>query len=243
MICFIAAKLSEFLKYILHINLLVDIWFANIFLHLVGCSFILLIISIAVHKILVGCSPTCLFLFWLLFVVTSFHSLLVFLCVIFYRYFLWGYHGAFIKYLTVIIMCNKLKTNSIAFKSLRFNFPPYTPILGFPGGSEGKESACKVRNLSSNPGLGRSHGEVSMTTHSSILPGGFHEQGSLVGYSPWGCKESETTEHLTLSHTHTCIIDITNYLFLYCVSVTYFSSYSFIFCILTSRAKLKVINV
>ena len=27
-----------------------------------------------------------------------------------------------------------------------------------------------------------------------LLPGKFHGQRSLVGYSPWGCKESDTTE-------------------------------------------------
>ena len=26
-------------------------------------------------------------------------------------------------------------------------------------------------------------------------PGEFHGQGSLTGYSPWGCKESDTAEH------------------------------------------------
>ena len=31
--------------------------------------------------------------------------------------------------------------------------------LGFPGGSAGKESACKVGELGSIPGLGRSAGE------------------------------------------------------------------------------------
>jgi len=29
-------------------------------------------------------------------------------------------------------------------------------------------------------------------------PGEFHGQRSLVGYSPWGCKESDMTERLTL---------------------------------------------
>ena len=28
-----------------------------------------------------------------------------------------------------------------------------------------------------------------------FLPREFHEQRSLLGYSPWGCKESDTTEH------------------------------------------------
>ena len=32
-----------------------------------------------------------------------------------------------------------------------------------------------------------------------FLPGEFQGQRSLVGYSPWGCKESDTTEWLTLS--------------------------------------------
>ena len=33
-----------------------------------------------------------------------------------------------------------------------------------------------------------------------ILPGKFHEQRSLAGYSPWGCKESGMTEQLSLTH-------------------------------------------
>ena len=32
-----------------------------------------------------------------------------------------------------------------------------------------------------------------------LLPGKFHGQRSLEGYSPWGCKESDLTERLTLS--------------------------------------------
>ena len=30
-----------------------------------------------------------------------------------------------------------------------------------------------------------------------FLPGEFHGQRRLVGYSPWGCKESDTTERLS----------------------------------------------
>ena len=33
-----------------------------------------------------------------------------------------------------------------------------------------------------------------------FLPGEFHGQRSLAGYSPWGCNESDTTEQLS---THT----------------------------------------
>ena len=40
--------------------------------------------------------------------------------------------------------------------------------LGFPGSSDGEESACNARDPGSIPGLGRSPGE-GMATHSSIL--------------------------------------------------------------------------
>ena len=33
-----------------------------------------------------------------------------------------------------------------------------------------------------------------------FLPGKFHGQRSLAGYSAWGCKDSDMTEHI---HTHT----------------------------------------
>ena len=41
--------------------------------------------------------------------------------------------------------------------------------------------------------------EKGMATHSSILAGEFHGQRGLADYSPEGCKESDTTEQLTLS--------------------------------------------
>ena len=41
-----------------------------------------------------------------------------------------------------------------------------------------------------------------MATHFSILAWRIHGQRSLVGYSPWGRKELDTTEQLT----HTLIL-------------------------------------
>ena len=44
--------------------------------------------------------------------------------------------------------------------------------------------------------------EKEMATHSSILAWKIPEWRKLVGYSPWGCKESDTTEQLhSLTHT------------------------------------------
>ena len=36
-----------------------------------------------------------------------------------------------------------------------------------------------------------------------FLPGKFHGHRSVVGYSPWGCKESDTTEWLSSSSIST----------------------------------------
>ena len=36
--------------------------------------------------------------------------------------------------------------------------------------------------------------EKEMATCSSIIAWKFHGQRSLAGYSPWGCKESDTTK-------------------------------------------------
>ena len=41
--------------------------------------------------------------------------------------------------------------------------------MGFPGGSESKESACNARDPGLNPGLARSPLEKGMATHSTIL--------------------------------------------------------------------------
>ena len=68
--------------------------------------------------------------------------------------------------------------------------------MGLPERLRCKESACSAGALGSIPGLGRSPEEEN---GSSILPGEFHGQRSLVGYSPWGCKESDMTELLTFS--------------------------------------------
>ena len=70
--------------------------------------------------------------------------------------------------------------------------------MGFPGGSDGKESACNVGDLGSNPGLGRFPQRRKWQPTPVFLPGEFHVQRSLAGYSPWGLKESDMTEKLTL---------------------------------------------
>ena len=75
------------------------------------------------------------------------------------------------------------------------NTPPH------PSGSDGKESACSVGDLGSIPGLGRSLGRGHGNPPQYSCLENPHGQKSLEGYSPWGHKESDTTERLS-THRH-----------------------------------------
>ena len=67
-------------------------------------------------------------------------------------------------------------------------------MMGFPCGSDGKESACDAGDLGSIPGLGRSPGGGHGNPLQSSCLENPHGQRSLVGYSPRGRRESDTTE-------------------------------------------------
>ena len=69
--------------------------------------------------------------------------------------------------------------------------------MGFLGGPDGKESTCNVEDLGSVPGLGRSPGEGQSNPFQYFCLKNPHGQRSLVGYSPWGLKESDTAEQLS----------------------------------------------
>ena len=68
--------------------------------------------------------------------------------------------------------------------------------LGFPGGSVCKESTCNAGEAGRcefNPWVGK----IPKGEHGNPLvfsPGESHGERSLVEYSPWGQKESDTTE-------------------------------------------------
>ena len=70
----------------------------------------------------------------------------------------------------------------------------------FPGGLEGKVPACNAGNLGLISGLGRSpgggHGNPLQYAGLESPRG----RRSLIGCSPWGCKESDTTERLSTAH-------------------------------------------
>ena len=66
----------------------------------------------------------------------------------------------------------------------------------FPGGSNSTASAYNTGDLGSIPGLGRSPGEGNGNPLQYSCLEKSHGQRSLVDYSPWGHKESDTTERL-----------------------------------------------
>ena len=83
-------------------------------------------------------------------------------------------------------------TNIFLFTKLRSILEnkekPQIPHLGFPGGSDGKESSCQHRRLGFNPWLRKIPWRRKWQPTPVFLPGKFHGQRSLSGYSPWGHK-------------------------------------------------------
>ena len=69
--------------------------------------------------------------------------------------------------------------------------------LGFPGGSDGKESTCNAGDLGLIPRLGRSPGGGHGNPLQYSCLENPHGQRSLVGYSPWARKELDMTEWLS----------------------------------------------
>ena len=58
----------------------------------------------------------------------------------------------------------------------------------YPGGSDSKESAANAGGLGSIPGSGRFPWRRARQPTPVFLPGKFHGQRSLVGYSPQGLQ-------------------------------------------------------
>ena len=66
-----------------------------------------------------------------------------------------------------------------------------TVFLGFPGSAFGKESTCQCRRHRDSgliPGFWKIPWKRKWHPTPVFLPGKFHGQKSLVGYSPWGKK-------------------------------------------------------
>ena len=98
------------------------------------------------------------------------------------------------------------KDHSCLSLRMRTKCLPLTP-KGFSGGTVGKESACQCRRHFSNgfnPWVRKIPLRRKWQPILAFSPGQSHGQRSLVGYSPWSHKESDTTERARVhTHTHT----------------------------------------
>ena len=73
----------------------------------------------------------------------------------------------------------------------------YLYIRDFPGGTSGKEPACpssRSKRCVFDPWVGKISWRRAPLPVPVFLPGESRGQRSLVGYSPKGCKELDTTE-------------------------------------------------
>ena len=76
----------------------------------------------------------------------------------------------------------------------------------FSGGSDGKASVNNAGDLGSiNPWVRKIPWRRKWQFTPVLLPGKSHGQRSLVGYSPWGRKELDTTERLGFHFLPRCM--------------------------------------
>ena len=81
--------------------------------------------------------------------------------------------------------------------SLFLNFDCYPLFGGLPWWLRGKRICLQSRRPGCDPWIGKFPWRREWLPTPVFLPGKSHGQRSLEGYSPWGRKESDTTERLT----------------------------------------------
>ena len=92
--------------------------------------------------------------------------------------------------------------NASSFLHLRKHhiyFAWISRVWDFPGGSESKSICLQCGRPRFNPWVGKIPWRRKWQPTPVFLPGKSHGRRSLVGYSPWGRKESDMTEGLHFS--------------------------------------------
>ena len=100
----------------------------------------------------------------------------------------------------------------------------HTPSV-FPGGVSGKEPACQCKRHKArrfDPWVRKIPWRSECLYTLIFLSGEFRGQRNLAGYRPWGPKESDMTEWLTLS-LETVIVPM-GVLFCLCVTMSVYQS-------------------
>ena len=112
-----------------------------------------------------------------------------------FRYHQWFFVCLFVFIISVYLQ-SKLQKSVTVFLKIGIGVG-WVVKWGFPGGTTSKEPACQYRRHKRHrfdPSFGKTPWETAWQPTPVFLPGESHGQGSLVGYSPWGCKELDTTK-------------------------------------------------
>ena len=94
---------------------------------------------------------------------------------------------------------NLIAINRISLWQISSNLRRTSSEQGFPHGSSGKEPACqcsRCRRWRFDPWVRKSPWRRAWQPTLVLFPGESHGWRSLVGCSPWGREESDTTEQL-----------------------------------------------
>ena len=83
-------------------------------------------------------------------------------------------------------------------------------VQGFLGSTNGNESTCNAGDTWVQSLYQKGLLEKGMATHSNILAWRIQGLRRLADHSPWGCKESDTTEGLTLSFGTSPALEVLN---------------------------------
>ena len=106
--------------------------------------------------------------------------------------------GVVVKSTASLVRCSGFR---LLMGLLWANFlPSLSSLWGFPGGASGKESTYQYRWYSFNPWVQKMPWSRKWQPTPVFLLGESHGQGSLVGYSPWGCSGAQLSNW---THTHT----------------------------------------
>ena len=140
------------------------------------------------------------------------HCNLKYLFVLHWKF--WGFPGvpaaaAAVKSLQLCpTLCNPIegsRPGSAVPGILQARVLEWVAIAFSTGGLSGKEFACQCRRckrLRFNPWVWKIPWRRAWLLTPVFVLGESHGQRSLVGYRPWGCKESDMTEQLTLYFTY-----------------------------------------
>ena len=98
----------------------------------------------------------------------------------------WEFNSSYVLFLIYWALGNIKLLLSLLFPLFYSYY--FMVCMGLPWWLSGKESTCQCRRQRFNPWVGKISWRRKWQPTLVFLSGKSHEQRSLAGYSPWGCK-------------------------------------------------------